>query len=547
MRQVMVAVLLAASLVASPAAAAANIPAVFDGASADGLLVWFSTTEAIPGTPDTDTARDVYERAADQSLRLISTGGANLDADFHRALGAGGSVWFSTTEAIPGTGDTDTARDIYERTVGGALRLTTTGGTNDDARFLNLAADGRRLWFSTVEAIPGTGDFDQASDVYEWAAGSGISLVSRGGVAGEPATYTAASADGSRVWFRTVEAMPGTGDTDQALDVYERSGGTVRLISTGGANVDASIVRASADGTRVWFRTLEPLPGTGDADTALDVYERDAAGALRLISAGTANTSAAFTGASANGQIVWFATTEAIPGTGDTDSALDLYERRAGAVRLITPGTLNVPAGFAAAAADGSRVWFETVEPIPGTGDSDLVMDVYEMAGGAVRLASAGVAGLPAEFRATDGRTVWFRTHEPIAGTGDTDTADDVYELRAGTTGLVSAGAANLDAKYLARSANGRTVWFRTDEAIPGTGDTDLSTDVYERSAGSPARLISTGQSPAAGGAYFLGASADASRVRFMTTEAIPGTGDTDTAMDVYERRPDGTHRLIST
>src|SRR5262245_31455628 len=44
--------------------------------------------------------------------------------------------------------------------------------------------------------------------------------------------FAGASADGSRVFFATQEPLVGA-DTDTELDVYERSGGQTTLVSTG--------------------------------------------------------------------------------------------------------------------------------------------------------------------------------------------------------------------------------------------------------------------------------------------------------------------------
>jgi hypothetical protein len=64
---------------------------------------------------------------------------------------------------------------------------------------------------------------------------------------------------------------------------------------------------------------------------------------------------------------------------------------------LATPGVAapNIPARFAGASADGSRVWFQTSEAIPNTGDvdaadgdSDTSIDVYESTATGVRLLS---------------------------------------------------------------------------------------------------------------------------------------------------------------
>src|SRR5207237_3442116 len=67
------------------------------------------------------------------------------------------------------------------------------------------------------------------------------------------------------------------GDTDTKRDVYQRSGGTTTLLSTGpsggSGDFDANFQGASTDGSRVWIGTLEPLAPT-DTDTSFDIYER---------------------------------------------------------------------------------------------------------------------------------------------------------------------------------------------------------------------------------------------------------------------------------
>ena len=59
-------------------------------------------------------------------------------------------------------------------------------------------------------------------------------------------------------------------DTDTSIDVYERAGGQTTLVSTGptGGNgaFHASFRGASADGTRVFFETVESLV-SADTDT----------------------------------------------------------------------------------------------------------------------------------------------------------------------------------------------------------------------------------------------------------------------------------------
>jgi hypothetical protein len=483
---------------ATPGVAALNIPARYKGASADAARVWFQTSEAIPNTGDGDTADDLYERAADGTVRLISDGatlGPIRPLFFEQATATGDRVLFRTREAIAGTGDVDTAWDTYERAADGTLRLITGGTANLDAFITGASADGRRVWFETDEAIPGTGDRDTVRDVYERAADGKLRLISNLGNDDLPASFGDASPHGTRVWWTTAEPFPPAGDSDTARDVYETSvDGTVRLISTGGADLPAYYPIGLAGGKSVLFSTAEALPGTGDADQGLDLYARSYTGGLRLISTSGSSAMARFLDASRDGTRIWFATTEAIPGTGDADPGRDVYARVNGAARLISTSGAATEARFVDASPDGRLVRFQTTEAIPGTGDIDSGLDIYERAGAAVTLATPGNTNAWSEFSAAsaDGRTLWFKTREAIPGTGDADTAVDIYERRPGSgVRLRSTDTPSADAGFLTASANADRVLFQTTDAIPGTGDTDTTIDLYESSA-IGIRLLST-------------------------------------------------------
>ncbi len=97
------------------------------------------------------------------------------------------------------------------------------------------------------------------------------------------------SADGSRVFFQTEEALV-PGDTNDQLDVYEweregagscertstsfyeSDGGCLYLISTGQSTQPSYFGDASADGSNVFFFTRQPLVGQ-DRDLNVDVYD----------------------------------------------------------------------------------------------------------------------------------------------------------------------------------------------------------------------------------------------------------------------------------
>ena len=88
------------------------------------------------------------------------------------------------------------------------------------------------------------------------------------------------------MFFETEESLT-AGDTDAFFDVYQRSGGTTTLVSTGPPGGNGSRGRdvrqgRRLDGSRVFFTTEESLSAS-DTDVQSDVYER-ASGTTTLVS-----------------------------------------------------------------------------------------------------------------------------------------------------------------------------------------------------------------------------------------------------------------------
>ena len=498
----------------------------FDGASADGRHAFFTTDERLVSA-DTDTTFDVYERFGGVTTLVSAgqTGGNGaFDADFRDASADGTRVFFATAEQLV-SADTDTSGDVYER-AGGVTTLVSAGQINGNGAFVagfrDVSKDGTRVFFATGERLV-SADTDSSSDVYERAGGV-TTLVSAGetGANGDfDVVYDSASADGARVIFRTVEQLVAA-DTDTSFDVYERAGGVTTLVSAGqtGGNgaFDAASLGASADGTRVLFETNERLVAA-DTDSSIDIYERSA-GVTTRVSAGETGGNGAFLadykGVSADGTRVFFTTSEPLVGA-DTDNARDLYERAGGVTRLVSAGQTGGNGAFGVffgrASADGTRVFFLTAEPLVGA-DTDNATDVYERFGGVTRLVSAGQTGGNGAFEASlqgasaDGARVFFDTNEPLVG-ADTDNAVDVYERAGGVTTLVSAGQTGgngaFGAAFVGASADGTRVFFNTAESLV-SADTDSSPDIYSASVYSAS--VAPPQ-PSAGGGGGTGGTGD--------------------------------------
>lgn len=482
-----------------PAGGNEELPAFFQNLSADGSRMIFTSDETLHAE-DTDTARDLYQRSGGITT-LVSIGPNGGNSNSHIVESGeispdGSRVLFETEEQLV-LADTDTRADLYERAGGVTTWVSTgpgaTGGNGDfDVDPQGMSDDGTRVFLSTEEQLV-TADTDGFTDIYERAAGT-TTLVSTGPAGGNgnfQAAFSVASADGTRVFFDTQEQLV-AGDTDAHSDTYERSGGATTLISTGPTDTHTfgnTAQAISTDGTHAFLQTAEPLVAS-DMDTKVDVYDR-AAGTTTLLSTGPAG------------------------------------------------GNGNVDAGFQDSSADGTRAFFNTTEALVA-GDSDSALDIYERSGGVTTLVSAGGNGaFDAQYRdaSQDGTRVFFRTAEPLVA-ADADTKFDVYQRWRGATTLLSTGPAGgngaLDTEFQGASADGRRAFFTTDESLVA-GDSDVQQDVYERSGGETS-LISTGTAGGNGAfpAAFGGTSADGTLAFFSSPEQLLAE-DTDSQADIYQ------------
>jgi hypothetical protein len=380
--------------------------ALVSGSSADGSRVYVETVEPLV-SEDGDTGQDLYVFGGGVPTLLsdrVQAGpdAANKFAEFVGASADGSRVFFTTPEPLV-SDDTDNRDDVYEW-AGGTTTLisdrTQAGAdASDGVTFSGNSVDGSRVFFTTLEQIVST-DQDNSLDLYERAGGV-TTLVSDRVQAGadedKQVSFGGVSEDGSHVFFKTAEALLST-DGDGSDDVYEFAGGTTKLLSKrlrSGSDeaIDASFLGVSADGSRVFFKTLESLV-VADGDNAADIYERTGTSTLlrsdRVQSGADEETDVFFEGLSADGSRVFFETDEALLAADGDGGAPDVYERAGGTTSLISvraqAGSDEAKsASFGGASADGSRVFFTTKEAMTAA-DGDDSIDVYERAGGVTTL-----------------------------------------------------------------------------------------------------------------------------------------------------------------
>ncbi len=599
------ALLAACALFQAAPALAADVN--FNGAAADGSVVAFSTTDKlVPG--DTDAKVDVYQRTYDAGVgayvtREVSAGptGGNdaYDATFQGISANGREIYFSTQEPLVEADGDKSSVDVYAHdTVTGQTVLVSRAASSCEgppcgngpapATYKGSSADGQRVFFETTESLA-PADGDEASDVYVRdlaAEPPTTTLVSRpdascsgsgscgAGAAAE--TFVGASSDGNEVFFETTESLT-SGDEDSTSDIYVRDleAGSTTLVSAGGvcpAEVEASACRprfrdASASGSRVFFTSSERYSGgVADTDKGTDVYVWEG-GAPALVSTGATGgnaeeSPATFAGATPDGARVFFATSEALTGE-DSDTVNDVYRRDLTAEPPTTtlvsrPDSSCVAAGcgegagsFDATSESGDTVFFQTAESLLPA-DTDNLVDIYarHVSGETTELVSApaascgGGCGSAATVKfaaaSADGESVVFTTAEPLAP-ADEDGGEDVYlrSLGAGTTTLESKdgicplpGETGCNSTFAGASQDAAHVFFRTAERLTAE-DVDSDLDVYERE-GSQTRLVSAGNSVNLGPSTPVLSGTNPSEKGETATPSVLGHADAGSSIKIY-------------
>jgi hypothetical protein len=557
-------------------------PASFAGISGDGETAFFTTTEQlVPG--DTDTRNDVYERSYDEALeryvtREVSTGpiGGNdaFPALFNGASVDGLKVFFSTEEALVAE-DVDRSEDVYMRDLGENATVLVSAGDSScaaeacgkgevDSSFApgGVVPSGNKAFFRSAERLA-SDDGDGFIDVYvRDLTEKRTTLVSKGdpGCAGEgcgsgnfAAVFRGASEDGTKAFLATDEKLTGA-DQDSLLDIYQRNvpTGVTTLVSAPldcpGVDCSVSYGGASSDGSHVYFETNERL-SLEDGDSSQDVYDWSG-GVETLVSTGPSGNGpgpATFAGSSSDGAAVFFLTSDSLV-PGDGDSSQDVYRRAGGVTTLVSTGAAGgdaeSPASLRWVSPDGSSasVLFDTDEALTAA-DKDKALDIYRWSAGVTTLVSTGPAGGNGEFNAGfsgasgDGADVFLVTLEPLVAQ-DTDTGFDVYDIAEGTVRLVSTGpvggqgpaSAGLPAGGVAD--DGSHAFFTTDERLT-VDDLDAETDIYDGFPGGTL-LVSTGNSAPLGPPTPSQLSTDPASPGQSLTPRVKGQSDPNTAIKIY-------------
>ena len=489
--------------------------------------------------------------ATDHVSQPAQVNNVPFHAEFAGVSVDGARVFFESAERLAAS-DSDGSVDVYMRE-GGTTTQISQGSTNGngafDARFDATSDDGSRVFFHSDEQLT-NGDADTVRDVF-MNQGGGTILISRGAQLSAPptnASFAGSSADGSRVIFETGDRLEAS-DTDASTDVYAREGDTTTQISQSAVNgngaISALFVGASADASRVFFISVEKL-AVGDTDASTDLYLREGATTHHISEGGNDAFPVNFDGVSANGTRVLFDSVEKLAAT-DTDDSLDVYMREGATTTQVSQGMTNgngaFGTSFSGASVDGSRVFFASSEKLAAS-DTDDSLDVYMREGGATTQISQGMVNGNGAFDASlvrasaDGTRVVFQTSEALAAS-DTDAFRDLYTREAEVTTQISQGNGGFPAFIAGASTDASRVFFHTSESLTGS-DNDASVDIYMGEGGLLTHISQGAVSDdGAFDAALVGLSTDGSRILFQTEEQLAAT-DTDALFDVYAARLDG-------
>jgi hypothetical protein len=475
---------------------ASESAAGFLGASADGSVVYFVTSDPVLPDEDTDSQVDIYARRG-ASLELASgaapgapDGGAgSLTA--RRSSADGSTVVFQTADALAPEDTDDGEIDLYEHS-GGATRLVSVPDPSLTPGFdfpffspvLDMSPDGRLIAFSTTSKLSPS-DNDSSSDVYVYDRSTGATKFASPGLSG---SVTVLRMGGGRVFM-------------QAGDIYsfDTASSTVTL-QTPGTNETLNFSGISADGSHMWFETKEKLAAADNDGGERDVYQF-AAGQTTLIStaAGFANgiDASGFQRGSADGSIVYFTTPDQLSSDDMDGGTDDIYKRFAnGTVELVSQGpdeTLTFyNAVFSTITPDGRHAFFYTAQDLADGDDDGGFTDAYERADGVTKRISVGEpadqANYDASFAGTsdDASRVFFQTQAKFTS-ADTDGFEDLYSRHAGNNALVTPGGActllpssRCVPEWHGNSSSGDRIWFLSDEALTPGDDDPSATDVWE-------------------------------------------------------------------
>lgn len=202
--------------------------------SDDGNLVAFHSWADDLVAGDTNSVADVFvrNRSAGTTERLsVATAGTQSDGEsvFPRISGNGAAVAFHSLGTNLVASDTNGARDVFVRTIGGAttFRVSVDGSGAQGggaSGYADISVDARYVVFHSVATNLVAGDLNGAQDIFvrDRVASTTrrVSLSNAGAQANGTSGMSSISADGSFVAYQSQASNLVMGDANVAQDVF---------------------------------------------------------------------------------------------------------------------------------------------------------------------------------------------------------------------------------------------------------------------------------------------------------------------------------------
>lgn len=340
--------------------------------SADGRFVAFTSKASNLVAGDTNRKTDIFVRdmLLGQTERIsVATDGsqANDDSTEPAISGNGRFVVFTSTATnlVPTTlnlTDDDWYRGpgisvfIHDRQAHTTtlVSISSNGVPSDERAWLgDVSYDGRYVIFSSHCEHLVLPDYNgNRRDVFRHDRVTGITrmidLLPNGENPWEGGSFSAISADGNRIVYRSLDGGLVTGDTNQTFDifVYDVAAGTTRRVSVDSNGMQGSKMAnrptISADGRYAAFDTTSSIV-TGDSNSRSDIFVHDlVTGATTRVSVKTgnlqANNHSTQASLSGDGQFVAFTSPATNLIASDTNGQSDvfLHDRVTGITRRVS-------------------------------------------------------------------------------------------------------------------------------------------------------------------------------------------------------------------
>jgi hypothetical protein len=301
-----------------------NHAVLFEGMTADGSIVYFTSTEQLTAD-DTDTVRDLYRwsEAGNEVTRVsVGSGGAGNESacglqtcdvevvpngpeDFnflaksfnHDTVMASeaGDIYFYTPEQLDGSRGILGKKNLYVLRPSGVVHFVGSFEPSSAPSRMNVSPDGAHMAMLT-EAKLTSYDNVGLAQMYTYNADTRAIQCVSCPPSGAPANFDVeASQNGifmtgdGRTFFATKEALVDR-DANGIKDIYEFVDGRPQLISTGTGEVESEgfkgeigLVGVSMDGTDAFFSTHETLVQEDENGSYLKFYDARTSGGFARV------------------------------------------------------------------------------------------------------------------------------------------------------------------------------------------------------------------------------------------------------------------------